>query len=329
MVEFGVLLSGNSAGDAVERAVAAEAMGYDSVFVGHHRFTPGFGFTIHPGVLLSAIAARTTRLKLGTSIFLLPTDHPLDVAEEFASLDVLSGGRLIFGPGLGYREYEYAPLGLPYHERGALMAECLEVLQRVWAEESVTHHGKYFHFDDVTVTPRPVQSPRPPIWIGANSDRGMERAATLADGWIVGFADRLPKLLPRLAEYRAVARANGRAGGVCLMRLVGIGRSREEVARDWLPTVISMLRGYRKVGAPAETKDAQADALRRAQREEVRLEDLGSDMFVAGDPEDCFAAVRRCLDETGCEHFLASFGGADPDAAMQLFAEEVIPRFSS
>jgi probable F420-dependent oxidoreductase len=327
-MEFGLLMS-ESIDEMATQCAVAEDLGYASVFVGHHRFTPGFSrFGAHPLVVLSAVAERTERIRLGTSIHLLPTQHPLDVAEEFASLDVLSNGRLIFGPGLGYRQYEYDPVERPYHERGALFSECLEVVQRVWAEESVSYHGKYFHFDDVTLTPRPVQAPRPPIWVGANSDAGMRRAARLADGWIVGFADRLPRLAPRLAEYRALAAENGRSSQVCLMRLVGIGASRDDVEQDWLPGVLDMLRGYRRAQAPAETNDAQADRMRAAGRGQASLTDLGDDMFIAGTPEDCIRSIQRCVDETACDHILVSVGGSDPRAALRLFAREVIPAFA-
>jgi probable F420-dependent oxidoreductase len=325
-MEFGFLLP-ESVMDAMALCAEAETLGFDSVFAGHHRFTPGFGHTEHPVVLLAAIAARTERLRLGTSIHLTPTQHPLDVAEEFASLDLVSGGRVIFGPGLGYRLYEYDAVGKPYHERGALLSECLQVVQSVWENESVTHHGRYFRFDDVTLTPRPVQRPRPPIWVGANSAAAMRRAARLADGWIVGFADRLPKLAPRVEEYKALATSHGRSSTVCLMRLVGIGATRSEVEEDWLPSVISMLRGYRKVNAPAETGDDQAGRIRSVGRGEGGLAELGDDMFVAGTPDDCVASLQRCIRETGCEHLLISFGGSNPVGALRLFAREVIPAF--
>lgn len=328
-MKFGFLLP-EVEGDVVDLCVEAEAMGYDSMFTGHHRFTPGFGFTINPVVLLSAVAARTERMLLGTSIHLLPTQHPLDVAEEYASLDLLSSGRVVFGPGIGYRPYEYEAVERPYHERGAMFSECLEIVQKVWAEESVTYHGRYYNFDDVTVTPRPFQSPRPPIWVGANSEAAMRRAARLADGWIVGFADRLPRLVGQLAEYRRLAEESGRSSTVCLQRLVGIGPTREAVEEDWLPSVVGRLRSYRRVNAPAETGDAQANKLRtvgREGQEKVRLADLGNDLFVAGTPDDCITSVKRCRDETACDHFVVSVGGSDPVGALRLFAEEVIPAF--
>jgi probable F420-dependent oxidoreductase len=325
-MKFGFLLP-ESGGDALALCAEAEGMGFDSVFVGHHRFTPGFGRTVNPLVLLTAIAARTERLLLGTSIQLLATQHPLDVAEEYASLDVIAGGRLIFGPGLGYRAYEYDAVERPFQERGVLFSECLQIVQQVWQEEAVTHHGRYFRFNNVTVTPRPVQAPRPPIWVGANSLAGMRRAARLADGWIVGFADRLSRLKGQLVEYRQLAAENGRSSTVCLMRLVGIGPSREAVEADWLPEVMGMLRQYRKVNAPAETRDAAANRMRSVSRGAGGLADLGNDVFVAGTPEDCVAGVQHCLDQTDCDHFLVSVGGSDPVGALNLFAREVIPVF--
>ncbi len=326
-MDFGVLDSGADPDEVLRMAVRAEELGFSSIFVGHHRFTPGFGFTQHPWIMLSAIAARTEHLRLGTSIFLLPLANPLDVAEEVASLDVLSKGRVIFGPGLGYRPYEYEALGLPYHRRGKLMSECLEVVQLAWEQERFSHQGEFFSFDDVGVTPRPVQKPRPPIWVGANSDAGMHRAARLADGWTVGFSDRLPKLVPRLADYRKRAADSGRTATVCLMRLVGIGETREQVDREWLPEILKMLRSYARVEAPAEKGDATAAKLRAAQGGSVGVADIGSDMFVAGTPDDCFKAVRRCISETGCDHLMMSFGGPDKLAAMELFGRAVIPAF--
>jgi alkanesulfonate monooxygenase SsuD/methylene tetrahydromethanopterin reductase-like flavin-dependent oxidoreductase (luciferase family) len=140
-MQFGILDSDTDPRAVVDRAVRAEELGFASFFVGHHRFTPGFGQTQHPWIVLSAIAARTERIRLGTSIFLLPLSHPLEVAEQVASLDVLSRGRVILGVGLGYRPYEFEALGLTYGRRGELMSECLEVVRGAWEHESCSHDG--------------------------------------------------------------------------------------------------------------------------------------------------------------------------------------------
>jgi probable F420-dependent oxidoreductase len=325
MVQFGILLSDDEPAAMVERAQRAEQAGFDSVFVGHHRFTPGFGHTVHPWILLSAIAARTDRIRLGTSIFLLPLAHPLDVAEEVASLDVVSGGRVIFGPGVGYRRYEFEAMGVPFSQRGRRTTEALEILNGVWENETFSYHGEFYSFEDVSVTPRPVQQPRIPIWVGANLDPAMERAARLADGWIVGFSDRLPKLVPRVERYRRLATDNGRRSTVALMRLVGIGTSREQVEREWWPGIYRMLRGYAKVEAPTDRGDATEHSLKAARRGEISLEELGNDMLIAGTPDDVVAGLRRAVDETGCEHLLVYTGGTPSDELFDMFRTDVMP----
>jgi probable F420-dependent oxidoreductase len=327
MVRFGILFTDDRPSSMIERAVLAESLGFDSVFFGHHRFTPGFGYTVHPWILSAAIAARTERIRLGTSIFLLPLSHPLDVAEEVASLDVVSGGRVIFGPGLGYRPYEFEAMGVPYNQRGRVMSECLEIVQGLWENESFSYHGEFFSFDDVTLTPRPVQQPRIPIWVGANTDPAVERAARLADGWTVGFSDRLPKLVPRLERYRALAAGHGRQSTVCLMRLVGLGATRDEVEQGWLPAIYQMLRGYAKVAAPTERGDHTESSLKAAHRGDITLAELGSDMLIAGTPDDVIAGLRRAIDETQCDHVLVSTGGMPSEEFIEMFGREVMPAF--
>ncbi len=311
-------------GTAYAWCTRAEELGFEFGTIGHHRFTAGYG--VSPWVFLSAVAARTSTLHLGTSVFLLPLDHPLDVAEEVATLDQVSGGRSFLGAGLGYRRYEWDALGLPYERRGTRMTEALEIVQRAWTEEKVTFHGEHFDFDEVEVLPKPRQRPRPRVWVGANAGPGIRRATRLADGWLVGFGDRLPALEPTVAGFRAASVANGRAGEICLMRLVGIGPSREDVERDWLPPVLAMLRSYRRAGAPGERDEHASRKLRRSGGTST-LAELGNDMFVAGTPDDVIAGIRRCADLTGCEHFMPTFGGPDPWAALELFGREVIPAF--
>jgi probable F420-dependent oxidoreductase len=306
----------------IEWCTRAEEVGFDFGTVGHHRFTSGY--TASPWVLLSAIAARTSTLRLGTGIFLLPLDHPLDVAEEVATLDQISGGRAFLGAGLGYRRYEWDALQLPYERRGSRMTEALEIVQRAWTEEKISFHGEHFSFDDVEVLPKPVQQPRPPVWVGANVAPGIRRAARLADAWMVGFGDRLPALAPRVAAYRADAAAHGRAGEICLMRLVGIGTSREHVENEWLPATLAMLRGYRRAGAPGERDDDASHKLRSGGGRST-LAELGNDLFIAGTRDDVVDGIRRCQEATGCEYFMPTLDNRD---ALELFGREVIPAFA-
>ena len=310
-------------GRAYAACARAEELGFDFGVVAQHRFTPGY--PLSPWVALGALAARTSVLRLGTNIMLLPLDHPLDVAEEVATVDQISAGRVFLGAGLGYRPYEYAALQRPFGRRGALMSECLQVVQRAWTEDTFSFHGEFFDFDDVSVQPKPVQRPRPPVWLGANSEAGLARAARLADGWLAGFGDRLPAVAVRAADYRAQARQHRRTAAVCLLRLVGVGVSRETVERQWLPGVVEMLRGYRRAGAPGDKSERAATAARDHRR--LTLDGFG-DMLIAGTPDDCVEQLRACVELTGCEYVLATFRGPDADEQFELFGRHVIPALS-
>jgi natural product biosynthesis luciferase-like monooxygenase protein len=148
----------------IARAVLAEQLGYESFWITEHHFHWFGGAHANPLVALSAIAARTRRLRLGTAVTLLPYRHPLLVAEEMACLDNLSHGRLDVGVGRGFFKIEYDGLGIPMAESRARFNESLDVIRRAWTEPEVTHKGQ---FEDVELAPKPVQKPHPPIWMAA------------------------------------------------------------------------------------------------------------------------------------------------------------------
>jgi len=151
----------------IARAVLAEELGYESFWITEHHFHWFGGAHANPLVALSAIAARTTKLRLGTAVTLLPYRNPLLVAEEMACLDNLSHGRLDVGVGRGFFKIEYDGLGIPMADSRARFAESLEVIRRVWTEHEVTHKGQVWQFEDVELVPKPVQKPHPPIWMAA------------------------------------------------------------------------------------------------------------------------------------------------------------------
>jgi probable F420-dependent oxidoreductase len=165
----------------------AEACGYDALWCGDHvmMYSP----MIDPVTLLSAFAGVTERVKLGTAVYLLPLRHPVGVAKLFAGLDYVSNGRLIFGVGVGgeFRK-EFEACGVPVGERGRRTDEGLEIVQRLWTENNVTFEGRHYRFRDVTLAPRPIQRPRPPIWVGGRSDAALRRTARCGDGWLAYMA---------------------------------------------------------------------------------------------------------------------------------------------
>ena len=180
-----------TAGDAIaEMAEAAEAAGFDAVFVTDHPF-PGDAWLAHGGhhaldplVALSFAAAATTRLRLQTNLYIAAYRNPFLSAKAVATLDVLSGGRVILGVGAGYLEPEFAALGVDFEERNELTDEALHAMKAAWSGESVALDGRHFTATGNTMLPRPVQSPHPPLWVGGNSRRAVRRAVEHADGWV-------------------------------------------------------------------------------------------------------------------------------------------------
>jgi probable F420-dependent oxidoreductase len=189
----------------------AEELGFDFATFTHHRFSRERPYLSSPFVLMSALAARTSRLALVTTVFVLPLYHPLDVAEAVASLDQLSGGRVILGVGTGYREYEARAVGVPFERRVSRTSEAIEVLRRAWAPGPASFDGRHFRFDAVDVVPKPAQRPGPPIWLGALEEKPVARAGRIADGWIAPFLQTLDTLDGRARVYRGSAAASASA----------------------------------------------------------------------------------------------------------------------
>ena len=161
--------------DSLSLATLAEQLGYESVWLSEHHLTSdGYLPSLFP--VMAAIAARTERVRVGTAVLLAPLHHPLRLAEDAAVTDLLSAGRLELGLGAGYRHHEFTNLAVPYRERGTRTDETLDLLRLAWTGREFSYHGACFHFDGVTVTPPPVQSPHPPILIGGSSTAAAARA---------------------------------------------------------------------------------------------------------------------------------------------------------
>ena len=172
---------GTDAGLFVSRP-AFDALGWDDVWLSEHHFIAD-GYTPSMLALAAAIAARTSRIEIGTSVLLLPLHDPLRVAEDAATVDVASGGRLQLGLAVGYRKGEFTGFGIPAKERAARMDEALPILRRLFAGERVTTTGKFYRYSDVELTPLPVQR-APKLWIGGFSEPAVRRAARLGDAYI-------------------------------------------------------------------------------------------------------------------------------------------------
>jgi probable F420-dependent oxidoreductase len=195
----------------VRVAQSAETAGFDSLWAGEHHVLatsspriPATNRILNPVVALTFVAAHTRTVRLGTGVLLLPQHQPLILAKELASLDVLSGGRLIVGIGVGWAEAEYEALGVPFRERGARADEYLAAMRAIWSEEAPAYHGRYVSFQEVKAFPHPVQQPTPPIVIGGRAPAVFRRTVEQANGWY-GFALDLDETAGALAELREAA----------------------------------------------------------------------------------------------------------------------------
>lgn len=295
----------------------AENVGFDFVVIGQHRFTPRYFST--PLQVLTAIAAVTQRLRLCTGIVILPLHHPLEIAEQVAQLDEISGGRAVLGVGIGYRRYEFDALGVPYEERVARTEAALDLIPRAWTalgdDESVPN-----------LVPRPLQTPHPPIWVGARAGRAMERAARLGDGWMTGLSQPVSELAEVSAAYRSAPPVEGRGRDVCLMRQLGIGETQQQVEAEWLEPVLRFYTDYWDAGARAD-KDPTIVAKVKA-GDPVTLREFAEDRAIAGVPSECADQVRQYVADVAATHLCVVTQATHESAAarsIELFGRHVIP----
>lgn len=198
-------------------ARSAEELGFASVWVTDHLFVPRTMEIIYrdnmlePLTLLSHLAAVVPRVRLGTSVIILPYRNPIIVAKTLATIDQLSHGRLIFGAAVGWMEEEFRALKVPFAERGALSDESLRIIRDIWTHGVVNHQGTFYQYEDMQASPRPVQQPGPPIWIGGNSARARRRVAELGDGWHTSGLNAAA-MAPGIIHLRELWEKNGRQG---------------------------------------------------------------------------------------------------------------------
>lgn len=236
-VSFGVSLGSFGVGLApaatlLDWGAAAERLGYDTIWYRDHVLW--HSAVLDPFSMLGALAARTSRARLGTGVLLLPLRHPVLVAKATATLDYLSGGRAILGVGVGG---EFAPefqaCGVPLDERGRRADEGIEAIRALWTESPASYKGRFVQLDGVVMEPRPVQMPHPPLWVGGRSEAALRRAARHADGWMAYFAtpDRLRESAEMIAGYRAKCADRPAPCRTGIILYVCVAPTREEAVR--------------------------------------------------------------------------------------------------
>jgi probable F420-dependent oxidoreductase len=297
-MRIGLLLGGLTSANALGALAAeAEALGFDSLWAGDHVAFPAP--ILDPLQVLTCCASHTRRVRLGTCVYLLPLRHPTVVAKMVSSLDFISGGRVIFGVGVG-GEFpgEFQASGVPVHERGARTNEAISVLRRLWRDDEATHAGRFFRIDAVRLKPPPVQPGGPPIWIGGRSDAALRRTARYGDGY-VGYLLSPDGFHERMARIRTLADEHGRGA----------------------QPITAALMTFAAVDADRRAALQRAGAILGAMYGR-NMESAAARYCLAGTPDDCRAAAQQFA-TAGVEHLVITplaYGDGTADQVRALAA---------
>lgn len=297
---------------------AARDAGFDAVLVSQHFLASPYAM-LQPVPLLGRLAAEAGAMRLGTGVLLLALLNPVEAAEQAATLDVLAGGRLVLGVGLGYRAEERAAFGMPGRAGRVLVAK-VGIVRRLLAGEEVTARGPGYALERARLTVRPLQRPHPPIWMAANTDAGVVRAARHGDAWLVNPHARVSDLERQVALYRSVRGSSAEL--LPVTREVCLAPTDEEALALARPHLVGKYAAYVAWG--------QGGALPAGDRLDRAWDDLRADRFVVGSPETAVRELRALRDRLGATDLLArvtwpGFPLAHALRTIRLLAEEVAP----
>ncbi len=306
----------------VEYVVEGEALGYHSIFVVEHHFT-GFGQVSASLNLLTWAAARTTTLRLGTAVIVVPWHNPVLLAEQAATIDLLSGGRLDFGIGKGYRHAEFASFCIPQEEADARFDEGLEVILKAWtSEERFSHDGRFWRFKDIIVEPPTAQKPHPPIWMGAGSPDSIRKVARRGAKLLLDQHASMAVTIERFKIYKEEVEKLGRAFDpmdVGVSRAFFVAHNAEEKQKA-IETRFAGQQRLTKAGtAPGEKNPASLLSF------DQTLEAAG-DSALFGTPDE-IAAKLEMLRAAGIEHLLLN-GPTGSAENLRAFARDVMPAYA-
>lgn len=333
MIKIGIFLNTNYGAaenvaarfrEAAEQVRMARDYGFSSVCVGQHFLTEYQ--KLQPIPVLSRLAAESGDMRLLPGILLLPLFNPVYVAEEIATLDVISGGRVLFGLGVGYRDVEFEAFGVRKTERGARFEESLEAIKRLWTEDEVSFEGRFFRIPKAQVRTRPLQRPYPPIWVAAQADAGVRRAARVADVLFLNPQARIATLREQAELFRRTRRELGRPvpEEMACHKEVFIAPDMDTALREGKPFLEGKLKMYARWGQARELPAASATFV------DEGFDDLRKDRIIVGDPEHCVAEFKRYNREVGINHFSCVLNWPGMQhwqilRSIQLIGERVLP----
>ena len=307
--------------DFIDYNVEAEALGYDSTFVVEHHFT-GFGQVSASLNLLTWVAARTSTLRLGTAVLVLPWHNPVLLAEQAATIDLLSGGRLEFGVGKGYRHNEFAGFCIPIGEADARFEESLSVIVKAWtSDERFSHHGQYWNFENIVVEPPTRQKPHPPIWMAAGQPDSIRKVAQRGAKLLLDQFASIAAIVERFNIYKDEVEALGRRFDpmdVGVARAFYVAKDADDKRKAVEARLANQRRMTELAAAPGAVKSSMLSF-------DYTL-DAAEESAMYGTPDEIAAKLDR-LRSAGIEHVLLN-GAGGAVANLRRFAHEVMPAYS-
>ena len=316
----------------VEIAQVADELGFGSIWCAEHHFST-YGYLSRPLMYALHLANKTQRIRVGTAVVVVPLHHPLVIAEEVATADILSGGRLDLGLGRGYQSYEFVRLGHELSESRARWEESVDIMLLAFKGESFTYEGKYFQIPETTVFPVPAQRPHPPIWVVGQSPESVvataKRGFNLVSG---GFGVPIERLRELRRAFDDLIETENLSPSVSVstQRPVYVtdneadARTAVEEARWNMRVTLSLRNNYERV--------EKGHAIPVPFDNEPSTDDLLERFMVIGTPDTCIERIRALREAMKIDHFNASFWFGDMPqekvlGSMRRFAEEVMPAF--
>ena len=310
--------------ELIEQARMADRLGYASITKGSHYSTPDYQ-ALQQFPILARLTGEVKRARLNAGIIILPLHKPLDIAEQMATLDILSNGRMIFGVGIGYRDVEFNAFGTTQKDRGKRTTENLIAIKRLWSEECVTMSGTHFELNEAVCWPKPIQKPNPPIWIGANADVALKRAAEHGDCWYINPHTTIETLVKQVDLYKGLLDKLEKPfpKEFPMRREAFVARTKDEAMRLASPFLAKKYASYHATG--------QSDQLPEGESLSGDFEKLVGDRFLIGSPDEVAEQMISINKKLGVNHLIVSMEWAGMDKSMatdcmQLMAEEVFPK---
>jgi alkanesulfonate monooxygenase SsuD/methylene tetrahydromethanopterin reductase-like flavin-dependent oxidoreductase (luciferase family) len=278
----------------IEQVRAAREAGFASLWFPHHWLThPMQMLQLMP--MMAYVAAEARGMTIGPNILILPPLNPMHVAEEAATLDVLTGGQFILGVGLGYRQPEFDAFGVPLSERAPRFNEAIPLMRRLWTEDRIDHHGRFYTVNDAGISVKPVRPGGPPIYVAAQAEVPVKRAAGIGDAWLVVNIRGIQNLIPLMQTYRAALKEYGRTPieyPITVECYVGANRA----------------KAHEECRQPLEYKYSAYAAWGMEDRTSSSFEDFARDRFIIGDKASVKEEIARYRELLGVDHFIMRCG---------------------